>query len=85
MTATRKAEVRQGVTLDVLGERPSVAPRDGLAEAKGGWTDFTGYWKALGEKGVSMNVISEVSYYQIREVIGTSTTSRPRRQPRSSA
>jgi N-acyl-D-aspartate/D-glutamate deacylase len=64
-----ESKVRQGVTLDVLGERPSVAPRDGLAEAKGGWTDFTGYWKALGEKGVSMNVISEVSYYQIREVV----------------
>ena len=64
-----ESKVRQGVTLDVLGERPSVAPRDGLPEAKGTWTDFTGYWKALGEKGVSMNVISEVSYYQIREVV----------------
>ena len=64
-----ESKVRQGVTLDVLGERPSVAPRDGLAEAKGSWTDFTGYWKALGEKGVSINVISEVSYYQIREVV----------------
>ena len=64
-----ESKVRQGVTLDVLGERPSVAPRDGLAEAKGGWTDFTGYWKALGAKGVSINVISEVSYYQIREVV----------------
>jgi dihydroorotase/N-acyl-D-amino-acid deacylase len=64
-----ESKVRQGVTLDVLGERPSVAPRDGLAEAKGSWTDFTGYWKALGEKGVSMNVISHVSYYQIREVV----------------
>jgi N-acyl-D-aspartate/D-glutamate deacylase len=64
-----ESKVRQGVTLDVLGERPSVAPRDGLAEAKGSWTDFTGYWKALGEKGISMNVISEVSYYQIREVV----------------
>jgi N-acyl-D-amino-acid deacylase len=64
-----ESKVRQGVTLDVLGERPSVAPRDGLPEAKGTWTDFTGYWKALGQKGVSMNVISEVSYYQIREVV----------------
>jgi dihydroorotase/N-acyl-D-amino-acid deacylase len=64
-----ESKVRQGVTLDVLGERPSVAPRDGLPEAKGTWTDFTGYWKALGQKGISMNVISQVSYYQIREVV----------------
>ncbi len=42
--------------------------RDGLPEATGTWTDFTGYWKALGQKGISMNVISEVSFQQIRLV-----------------
>ncbi len=64
-----ESKVRQGVTLDVLGESSSVAPRDGLPTAKGTWTNFTGYWQALGQKGISMNVISEVSYQQIRLVV----------------
>jgi N-acyl-D-aspartate/D-glutamate deacylase len=63
-----ESKVRQGVTVDVIGESTSVAPRDGLADAKGAWTDFTGYWKAIAEKGISMNVISEVSFQQIRLV-----------------
>ena len=33
------------------------------------WTDFTGYWRALAQKGISMNVISEVSYNQVRLVV----------------
>src|SRR4030095_3232734 len=61
-----ESKVREGVTLDVIGEATTVAPRDGLAEAKGTWTDFTGYWGALAQKGISMNVISEVSFQQIR-------------------
>jgi N-acyl-D-amino-acid deacylase len=63
-----ESKVRQGVTVDVVGESTSVAPRDGLAEAKGTWTDFSGYWQALGQKGISMNVISEVSFQQLRLV-----------------
>jgi N-acyl-D-amino-acid deacylase len=63
-----ESKVRQGVTVDVIGESTSVAPRDGLADANGTWTDFTGYWKAIGQKGISMNVISEVSFQQIRLV-----------------
>ncbi len=63
-----ESKVRQGVTVDVIGESTSVAPRDGLADAGGTWTDFAGYWKALGLKGISMNVISEVSFQQIRLV-----------------
>ena len=63
-----ESKVRQGVTLDVIGESTSVAPRDGLADSKGSWTDFTGYWQALRQKGISMNVISEVSFQQIRLV-----------------
>ena len=46
-----------------------MAPRDGLPEAKDTWTDFTGYWSALARKGISMNVISEVSYNQVRLVV----------------
>ena len=64
-----ESKVRQGVTLDVIGESTSVGPRDGLPEASGTWTDFTGYWRALEKKGISMNVISEVSYQQIRLVV----------------
>jgi N-acyl-D-aspartate/D-glutamate deacylase len=64
-----ESKVREGVTLDVIGESTSVAPRDGLPEAKGTWTDFTGYWAALKQKGISMNVISEVSYQQVRLVV----------------
>ena len=41
----------------------------GCRTAKGAWTDFTGYWQALGQKGISMNVISEVSFQQIRLVV----------------
>jgi hypothetical protein len=63
-----ESKVRQGVTLDVIGESTSVAPRDGLPEAKETWSDFTGYWKALARNGISMNVISEVSYNQLRLV-----------------
>ncbi len=64
-----ESKVREGVTTDVIGESTSVAPRDGLPDAKDTWTDFTGYWKALGRKGISMNVISEVSFEQIHLVV----------------
>jgi N-acyl-D-aspartate/D-glutamate deacylase len=64
-----ESKVRQGVTLDVIGESTSVAPRDGLADAKDTWTNFTGYWSAIGKKGISLNVISEVSFQQIRLVV----------------
>lgn len=64
-----ESKVRQGVTLDVIGESTTVAPRDGLPAANGTWTDFTGYWRALQRKGISMNVISEVSFQQIRLVV----------------
>jgi N-acyl-D-aspartate/D-glutamate deacylase len=65
-----ESAVRQGVTLDVLGESTTVAPRDGLpASPTQPWTDFTGYWKALQVKGISINAISEVSFQQIRLVV----------------
>jgi len=69
-----ESKVRQGVTVDVVGESTSVAPRDGLSEARGTWTNFTGYWRALQQKGISMNVISEVSFQQIRLVVMGYTT-----------
>jgi len=77
-----QSKVRQGVTVDVLGESTSVAPRDGLPDEganDGGvsaagavtqdWTTFTGYFKRLERERVSMNVISHVSATQVRRVV----------------
>ena len=69
-----ESKVRQGVTLDVIGESTTVAPRDGTPEANETWKDFTGYWRALGQKGISLNVISEVSFQQIRYVVAGYST-----------
>ncbi|MEZ5288736.1 MAG: amidohydrolase family protein [Vicinamibacterales bacterium] len=71
---TAQSKVRQGVTIEVLGEGPSVAPRDGLAEERDGavtvdWTTFTGYFDRLEKQGVSMNVISHVATGQVRRVV----------------
>jgi len=83
LLADGKAEsaVRQGVTLDVMGESSSVAPRDGL-NADGAtpgnlggegvtpdWTTFTGYFERLERQGTSINVISHVSAEQVRRVV----------------
>jgi N-acyl-D-amino-acid deacylase len=82
LLADGKAEsaVRQGVTLDVMGESTSVAPRDGLhaegaapgnlggESVKPDWTTFTGYFERLERQGASINVISHVSAEQVRRV-----------------
>ena len=69
-----QSKVRQGVTVDVLGESTSVAPRDGLpAEGSDNvtqdWTTFTDYFKRLERERISMNVISHVSATQVRRVV----------------
>ncbi|OFW40605.1 MAG: hypothetical protein A3J28_02205 [Acidobacteria bacterium RIFCSPLOWO2_12_FULL_60_22] len=69
-----QSKVRQGVTLDVLGEGPSVAPRDGLPPTEDSgitpdWTTFTGYFERLLRQKISMNVASYVSYTQVRLVV----------------
>jgi len=61
-----QSKVRQGVTLDVLGESTSVAPRDGLTDPQTDgitqdWTTFTEYFSRVESKGVSINLISHVS------------------------
>ncbi len=71
---TAQSKVRQGVTLDVLGESTSVAPRDGLKDEGGDgvrqeWTTFTGYFQRLERQGISMNVISHVAAEQARRVV----------------
>jgi len=69
-----QSKVTQGVTLDVLGESTSVAPRDGLADPPADgvaqdWTTFTGYFQRVESKGVSINLISHVSAEQVRRVV----------------
>ncbi|MBI4485569.1 MAG: D-aminoacylase, partial [Acidobacteria bacterium] len=73
---TAQSKIRQGVTIDVIAEGGSVAPRDGLkveAPASGGpaqnWTTFTGYFDAVERSGISMNVISHVGSSQVRRVV----------------
>jgi N-acyl-D-amino-acid deacylase len=69
-----ESKIRDGVTLDVLGESTSVAPRDGLPveETEGvrqDWTTFTEYFARLRKQGTSMNVVSHVSAEQVRRVV----------------
>ncbi|HUR34564.1 MAG TPA: D-aminoacylase [Vicinamibacterales bacterium] len=71
---TAQSKVRQGVTLDVMGESTSAAPRDGLkAETADGarmdWSTFTGYFGRLEQQGISINAISHVSAEQVRVVV----------------
>ncbi|MEE2668614.1 MAG: D-aminoacylase [Gemmatimonadota bacterium] len=72
---TAQSKVRQGVTLDIAGESSSPAPRDGMPASvgRGGvradWTTFTGYFERVRSQGISMNLITHVSYHQVRRVI----------------
>jgi N-acyl-D-aspartate/D-glutamate deacylase len=75
---TAQSKVRQGVTLDVMGESTSVAPRDGLRDETvndGGaavaqtWTTFAQYFKRVETQGISINAISHVSSEQVRRVV----------------
>lgn len=71
---TAQSAVRQGVTLDIMGESTSVAPRDGLKTViedgiTPDWTTFTGYFDRLTRQGISMNAISHVSANQVRLVV----------------
>lgn len=71
---TAQSKVRQGVTLDVIGESTSVAPRDGLHDAPvdavtQDWTTFSGYFSRLERQGISINLISHVSAEQVRRVV----------------
>ncbi len=76
-----ESKIRQGVTLDVIGESTTVAPLKGNVleeykeEAKRrvgvdvDWTTLEGYFKRLSKKGASMNIASSVSPQQIRKVV----------------
>jgi N-acyl-D-amino-acid deacylase len=77
---TAQSKVRQGVTLDVIGEGTSVAPRDGLKEdgsndvtapdaVRPDWTTFGQYFARAERQGISINVISHVAAEQVRRVV----------------
>src|SRR5229473_1850825 len=56
---TAQSKVRDGVTLDVIGESTSVAPRDGLQVESGDgvqqdWTTFTQYFEKIERQRISM-------------------------------
>jgi N-acyl-D-amino-acid deacylase len=65
------SKIRQGVTVDIMGERDSVAPRDGLVniDEQTDWTTFTEYFDLIEAQGISMNIISHVSEGQVRLVV----------------
>ena len=79
---TAQSHVRQGVTLDVLGERSSVGPLVGVvlddykyqAERRYGfadvdWTTVDGFFSRLDRQGVSLNVATEVAPQQIKQAV----------------
>jgi N-acyl-D-amino-acid deacylase len=78
-----QSKIREGVTLDVLGESASMGPLEGvvLADTKAqmkqrynldvDWTTVGGYLARLQRQGVSMNVATSVAPQQIkRGIIG---------------
>src|SRR5689334_184777 len=76
-----ESKVRQGVTLDVIGESSTVAPLGGAvleeykeaAKRREGvdidWTTLDGYFRRLSKKGASINIASSVSPQQIRKLV----------------
>ncbi len=76
-----ESAVRQGVTLDVIGESSTVGPLSGGAleeykedaKRRAGvdvdWTTLSGYFRRLNKKGSSINIASSVSPQQIRKVV----------------
>jgi N-acyl-D-amino-acid deacylase len=73
-----ESKVRQGVTMDIIGEGVSVAPRDGMKPERldpndpqklgvmVDWTTFTGYFQRIMRQGISINVASYAGDQQIR-------------------
>ena len=77
---TAQSKVRQGVTLDVGGERASVAPLAGevLEERRSNarsqgyeldWTDLSGYFEHVMRKGISLNVAIKIAPQQVKRVV----------------
>ena len=77
---TGQSKVRQGVTLDVGGERTSVVPLAGevlQARRRNGrsqgvdvdWTDLDGYFEHLLREGTSINVAIKVAPQQVKRIV----------------
>src|SRR4029079_1785971 len=76
-----ESKVRQGVTLDIIGESQTVAPLQGAIleeyrlehRKRNGietdWTNFTGYFDLLRRGGASINIASGVSPQQVKRVV----------------
>lgn len=76
-----ESKVRQGVTLDIIGESQTVAPLEGavLEEYKlehrrrngieTDWKTFSGYFQTVMKSGISINVASGVSPQQVKRVV----------------
>lgn len=62
-----ESKIRQGVTTEVIGESGSVAPQKPSPERS--WSDFSGYFAAVGKSGTSVNVLSYVGLGQVREFV----------------
>ncbi len=76
-----ESKIRQGVTLDIIGESQTVAPLEGAIleeyrlehRKRNGietdWTTFTGYFNTVTRGGISLNVASGVSPQQVKRVV----------------
>ena len=76
-----ESKVRQGVTLDIIGESQTVAPLAGpvLEEYRvehrrrngieTDWSTFTGYFERVMKGGIAINVASGVSPQQVKQVV----------------
>ena len=78
---TAQSMVRQGVTLNVLGESRSVGPLEGAVveafaaqtkrryEFDVDWTTVVGYFERLARQGVSINVATSVAPEQVKAAV----------------
>ncbi len=77
-----QSPVRQGVTLEVLGESRSVAPLEGVVQEAYqqqssrryglsgiDWTTVEGYMKRLERQGISINVATSVAPQQVKRAV----------------
>lgn len=63
-----ESKVRQGVTLEVIGEGESPAPANDPSAGRS-WATFTDYFADLMHDGISMNIAAHVSYNQLRRAV----------------
>jgi len=76
-----ESKVRQGVTLDIIGESQTIAPLEGAIleeyrlehRKRNGiettWQTFSGYFDTVMKSGISLNVASGVSPQQVKRVV----------------